>query len=311
MRTLLVVNSFATTTTPEVQSVITSALANHLDLTVMTTAERLHAIEIGKQAIKDKFELVISLGGDGTLNELVNGLLDGEPSDSLPVLAGIPGGNANVFIRNLGYSNDPVTATAQLIENIGRKSTRKLGVGRISYLNQKRWFLFNAGIGLDARVLSKMEEKRTQGKTASDLSYALITLKELFAEVRNGRAQLTITDQDERTYGETQFALIVNFSPWTYVGKFAISPSRRQVDTSAFDVYAPYELSVSRTAQLIRDLVLRGELEKNENVLVLTKQKSMTITASQPTWLQTDGEALDLVTTAKIEHFADCLTVFA
>lgn len=311
MRTLLVVNSFATTTTPEVQSVITSALANHLDLTVMTTAERLHAIEIGKQAVKDKFELVISLGGDGTLNELVNGLLGEETSVSLPVLAGIPGGNANVFIRNLGYSNDPVTATAQLIENIGRNSTRKLGAGRISYSNQKRWFLFNAGIGLDARVLSKMEEKRIQGKIASDLSYALITLKELFTEVRNGKAQLRITDQDERTYSETQFALIVNFSPWTYVGKFAISPSKRHVDTSAFDVFAPYELSVSRTAQLIRDLVLRGELEKNENVLVLAKQKSLTITASQPTWLQTDGEALDLVTAAKIEHFADCLTVFA
>lgn len=311
MRTLLVVNSFATTTTPEVQSVITSALANHLDLTVVRTTERLHAIEIGKQAVTEKFELVIALGGDGTLNELVNGLLDPQNSQPIPVLAGIPGGNANVFIRNLGYSNDPVTATAQLLEKIKESSTQKLGVGRASFLNQERWFLFNAGIGLDAKVLSKMDEKRVQGKIASDLSYALITLKELFTEVRNGKAQLLIADQLEKTYRETQFALIVNFSPWTYVGKFPLSPTKRQIDTSALDVFAPYELSVSKTAQLIRDLVLRGELEKNENVLVLTKQKSLTVTASQPTWLQTDGEALGLVTEVKIEHFADYLTVFA
>ncbi len=311
MRTLLVVNSFATTTTPEVQSVITSALANHLDLTVINTEEKLHGIEIGKNTVAEGYELVIALGGDGTLNELVNGMLSQSQSGQLPLLAGLPGGNANVFVRNLGYSNDAVTATAQLIQKITQKSTRKIGLGKIDFAGYSRWFLFNAGLGLDARVLSRMEEKRNQGKLASDLSYALITLKELFTEVRNGRAQLTITDQNGVTYPETQFALMVNFSPWTYIGKFAVSPTKNDLDTSALDLFAPYELSVSTTAQLVRDLVLRSNLTNNENVLVLEKQKSFKITASVPTWIQTDGEALDLVTEVSVKHFTDCLTVVA
>lgn len=311
MRSLLVVNSFATTTTPEVQAVITSALSNHLDLTVINTEDKSHGIEIGKNAVKEGFELVIALGGDGTINELANGMLAKTESAEIPLLAGLPGGNANVFIRNLGYSNDPVIATAQLIEKITQKSSRKIGLGKIDFAGNSRWFLFNAGLGLDARVLSRMDDKRNQGKLASDFSYALITLKELFTEVRNGKAQLTITDQDGNTYSETQFALMINFSPWTYIGKFAVSPTKKVMDTTSLDLFAPYELSVSRTAQLVRDLVLRSNLTNNENVLVLEKQKTLKISASVPTWIQTDGEALALVTAVSVKHFADCLTVIA
>ncbi len=311
MRTLLVVNSFATTTTPEVQSVITSALANHLELNVVETKQRTHGIEIGKSAVQDGYDLVISLGGDGTLNEIANGLLSTTDQGPLPKLAGLPGGNANVFIRNLGFSNDPVTATAQLIEKINNGSQRTLGVGHVEYDTNHRWFLFNSGFGLDARVLSKMEIMRTRGRSASDLSYALIALKELFTEVRNGRAQITIQDQSGKTFENLQFALIINFSPWTYVGKFPISPTNQQIETKSLSLYASQELSVSRTAQLIRDLVFRNNLIKNENVLVLEEQKVITLKATTPTWLQTDGEALVETTELRIQHFADRLTVIA
>lgn len=311
MRALLVVNSFATTTTAEVQSVITSALANHLDLTVINTEEKLHAIEIGQSAAVDRYELVIALGGDGTLNELANGLLNHEDKTQIPCLAGLPGGNANVFVRNLGYSNDPVIATAQLIEKIKENATRSIGLGQVHFDGQKRWFLFNAGVGLDARVLSRMEDLRSRGRVASDLSYALITLKELFKEVRNGKAQIEITDQSGTRYPETQFALIVNFSPWTYIGKYPISPTKRKIDSTSLDLFASYELSVARTAQLIRDLVLRNNLMQNENVLVLEHQKAISLKSSAPTWIQTDGEALALVQDVEVKHFSQCLTVIA
>ena len=311
MRALLVVNGFATTTSPQVQSVISAALEKNLDLTVVNTSSKNHAIELGKTAQVNGFDLVIGFGGDGTLNEIANGLLVNGPNPDGPKLAGIPGGNANVFLRNLGFQNDPIAATAELMEKIKANSTRKIGMGRIGYGSEIRWFLFNGGFGLDARVVARMEERRYQGKLASDLTYGILTLRELFTEIRKVKPNIVITDQNKVSYKPVQFALMVNFSPWTYAGNFAISPMARKADTSSIDIFAIYNLTLSNTARLIKELISSKGLQSNSRTLVLESQKSLEVSAYEPTWAQVDGEALALVTSARIEHFADCLTVIA
>lgn len=311
MRALLVVNPFATGTTSQMQSVITSALANNLDLTVTNTTGKLHAYELGRSAKENNFEVVIGLGGDGTLNEIANGILDNGPGDSNPLLAGIPGGNANVFLRNLGYSNDPITATAELLTNLESGARRKIGVGRISYEDQSRWFLFNAGFGLDARVLARMEARRFGGKLASDLGYAFLTLRELFTEIRKVKPSIVISDQNGVAYERAQFALVINFAPWTYVGKYPVTPIENTSDTKSLDIFATYQMSVSTTARLIKDLLSSRSLQSDVRTLVLTNQHSLKVSAVEPTWAQVDGEALAIVSAAKIEHFADCLNVIA
>ncbi|MFM1819045.1 MAG: hypothetical protein RIS61_643 [Actinomycetota bacterium] len=311
MRALLVVNPFATGTTAQMQSVISAALANYLDLTVETTTGKFHAYELAKSASENGFELVIGLGGDGTLNEMANGILDNGLGDDNPLLAGIPGGNANVFLRNLGYSNDPIAATAQLLTNLEKGFRRKIGVGKISLENQSRWFLFNAGFGLDARVLARMEARRFSGKIASDLGYAFLTLRELFTEIRKVKPSIVITDQNGIAYERAQFALVINLAPWTYVGKFPISPIENSADTKSLDIFATYQLNISTTARLIKDLLSPRIMQSDSQTLVLTKQHSLKVSAYEPTWAQVDGEALAQVTNAQIEHFASCLTVIA
>lgn len=311
MRALLVVNPFATGTTSQMQSVINSALANNLDLTVTNTTGKLHAYELGRSAKENNFEVVIGLGGDGTLNEIANGILDNGPGDSNPLLAGIPGGNANVFLRNLGYSNDPITATAELLTNLESGARRKIGVGRISFEDQSRWFLFNAGFGLDARVLARMEARRFGGKLASDLAYAVLTLRELFTEIRKVKPSIVISDQNGVAYERAQFALVINFAPWTYVGKYPVTPIENTSDTKSLDIFATYQMSVSTTARLIKNLLSSKSLQSDVRTLVLTNQHSLKVSAFEPTWAQVDGEALAIVSTAKIEHFADCLNVIA
>lgn len=311
MRALLVVNPFATGTTSEMQSVISAALANHLDLSVETTTRKLHAYELGKSARDQGYEIVIGLGGDGTLNEIANGILDSGSEEGNPLLAGIPGGNANVFLRNLGYSNDPITATAQLLTNLEKGSRRKIGVGKISLDDQSRWFLFNAGFGLDARVLARMEARRFSGKIASDLGYALLTLRELFTEIRKVKPSIVITDQNGVAYERAQFALVINLAPWTYIGKFPVSPIENFSETKSLDIFATYQMNISTTARLIKDLLVTKGLHSDAQTLVLTKQHSLKVSTYEPTWAQVDGEALAQVTNAQIEHFANCLNVIA
>ncbi|MEN9741238.1 MAG: hypothetical protein RIR66_194 [Actinomycetota bacterium] len=311
MRALLVVNPFATGTTSQMQSVISAALANNLDLTVVSTTGKLHAYELGKSAKENNYEVVIGLGGDGTLNEIANGILDNSSRQDDPLLAGIPGGNANVFLRNLGYSNDPITATAQLLTNLEKDSRRKIGVGKIALDDQSRWFLFNAGFGLDARVLARMEARRFSGKLASDLGYAFLTFRELFTEIRKIKPSIVITDQNGVAYERAQFAMVINLAPWTYVGKFPISPIENSSDAKSLDIFATYQMSVSTTVGLIKDLLSTKSLRSNAQTLVLTSQHSLKVSAYEPTWAQVDGEALAQVTNAQIEHFANCLSVVA
>jgi diacylglycerol kinase family enzyme len=87
VRALLIVNPYATSTTPVRREVITHALASELDLDVVQTRYRGHAAHVAEGAAREGFGLVLTLGGDGTVNEVVNGILRACP----PAVTGPPG----------------------------------------------------------------------------------------------------------------------------------------------------------------------------------------------------------------------------
>ena len=121
---MLIVNPNATSTTPAGRDLLAHALESRVDLMVTHTDHRGHAIEIAEAAKRDGIDVIIVHGGDGTVNEVVNGLL-GQPGQSrptaeeLPAVSVVPGGSANVFARALGISPDPTEATNQLIDLLG------------------------------------------------------------------------------------------------------------------------------------------------------------------------------------------------
>ncbi|MDD2859393.1 MAG: acylglycerol kinase family protein, partial [Candidatus Nanopelagicales bacterium] len=117
MRSLMIVNPQATTTSRRMTDLVIHAFADALDLEVVTTSHRGHGIELGRQARAEQLDLVITVGGDGIINEVVNGLLTEGPGPQTQ-LATLPGGSANVLARALGLSNDMVEAGAQLLEGI-------------------------------------------------------------------------------------------------------------------------------------------------------------------------------------------------
>src|SRR5205823_12234264 len=114
VRAILVVNPQATSTTPGGRDVLAHALASQVKLEVIETDYRGHALAVARDAARDRIDLVVVHGGDGTVNEVVNGMLAGGPGDA-PALGVVPGGSANVFARALGIAHDPVEATHQLL----------------------------------------------------------------------------------------------------------------------------------------------------------------------------------------------------
>ena len=311
MRALLVANTFATTTDDTIQAQVVKELTKHLDLTVVNTSARNDAIDIAKTAQHQGFELVIGLGGDGTVNEIANGLLLDGPNSDGPLLAAIPGGNGNVFARNMGLSENPLDATAQILSALDAKQYKSIGVGKIATNNISRWFLFNAGIGLDAAVLAEMESRRAEGKLVSDASYAALALKELFAKTDRKHASLSLVASNGEIFRDAHFALIVNLAPWAYLGSKPLNPLPLASHDTALDVYAPTSLSMRAILRLVRRAMAGKSAESEKYAIALIDQSRVHIQAERPMWIQVDGDVVTQSTELTATHVPNALRVLA
>ncbi|MET9930561.1 diacylglycerol kinase family protein, partial [Streptomyces sp. NPDC006324] len=191
MRALLVVNPAATTTSARTRDVLIHALASEMKLEAVTTEYRGHAHDLGRRAAESgNVDLVVALGGDGTVNEVVNGLLHGGPDpDRLPDLAVVPGGSTNVFARALGLPNDAVEATGALLDALREERTRTVSLGLASGTPgtedesvPSRWFTFCAGLGFDASVIGRVEQQRERGKRSTHALYLRQVVRQFLGE---------------------------------------------------------------------------------------------------------------------------------
>ena len=150
MKVLLVVNPSASAVTARTRVMIQNALSADHDLVVQETSRRGHATRLAQSAAASSTDLVIALGGDGTVNEVTNGL-----ARTHTALGVLPGGSTNVFARTLGFSNEPVEATDQLLGAVGRSSVQRVGLGNVN----GRFFCFHVGVGFDAAVVEQVEKR--------------------------------------------------------------------------------------------------------------------------------------------------------
>src|SRR6185369_4535651 len=162
MRALLVCNPKATTTSERARDVLVRALRSETDLDVEYTRRRGHAITLAREARKGGADMVVALGGDGTVNEVVNGLLHDGTGPDVPALAVVSGGSTNVFARALGLPMDWAEGTGVILEAIRAGRSRQIGLGRAD----DRYFTFCAGYGLDAEVIQRVERARLRGRKA-------------------------------------------------------------------------------------------------------------------------------------------------
>src|SRR5437763_767742 len=243
MRALVVVNPAATATTPKGRDVLVRALGSELKVDVAETEHRGHGRELGRRATEDGVDVVVTLGGDGTVNEVVNGLLERGPSAHVPTLAVVPGGSTNVFSRALGRSRNPIEATAEILDSLRAGRTRRVSLGTASAetpdgWTAPRWFVFSAGLGFDADVIARVEAKRAEGTRSSGLLYVRQTTREFLLGRERRRPAMTGCPEGEPAVEKLFLCLVSNVSPWTYLGARAINPSPDASFDSGLDVFA-------------------------------------------------------------------------
>lgn len=313
MRALLIVNPYATATTPAGRDTLAHTLASRMELTVEQTTHRGHAEELAQRAVRDGgYDAIVVHGGDGSVNEVVNGLL-GSPADArpaaLPRLGIIPGGSANVFARALGIDADPLLATAQLIELLASGAQRMVNLG----ITDDRWFLFNCGMGVDARVIRAMEDKRNRGKAATPGRYLFTTVVTFLRHrADQQRFEVVVTDRDgsTRVLPGISFAFVLNTTPWTYLGGRTIETNPGTSLSGGLGVFASSTMSVARNLPLATRLLTRADPHARH---VFRDDDVTAVSFSSPVPLPTqiDGDFTGERTEMRFHYRPGALTVVA
>jgi len=300
VRALLIVNPRATSTTRLRRDVIASALASAVELEVVETRYRGHATKLAARARSEGYGLVLTLGGDGTVNEAVNGILGGAgqpsagrqtedrlPADRLPALAALPGGSANVFAGALGLGRDPVDAAGQILQALAEHRERTIGVG----LAEGRYFTFNSGLGLDAEVVRAVQGLRAHGRPVTPALYVRLTLRQFYRQTDRRRPTLTIELAGQPSAGPVFLGIVSNTAPWTYLGGRAVQASPQAGFDTGLDVFAMSSLSSLGTWYAVGQMLTNnGKPPHGRHILTFHDQAVVTLRSERPVAFQIDGE---------------------
>jgi diacylglycerol kinase family enzyme len=288
VRVLVVVNPHATATTARERDVLAHAVGSATDLEIVETANRGHAAALACRAMRDGTDVVVALGGDGTVNEVVNGLLTDGVHDSVPALGIVPAGSTNVFARAVGIPHDRIEATGALLEGLRTGSRRAVSLGMVD----DRWFAFAAGIGFDAAVVGGVERHRRRGTRSTHTLYARVAIREFFRTDRR-TPKLHVELPDGTTHEDVYFVIVTNTDPWTYVGNRPLHPTPGVTLDAGLAMYARRRMGAGGLLYgLVRMSGNRPHVGKR-GAHVAHDIDVLTVRADEPMPVQVDGDYLE------------------
>ncbi len=249
----------------QVEKNVKSYLANEQCI-IKNTEYAGHATVLAQEAILNTNQIVVAVGGDGTVNEIVQVLAQ----SSIP-LAIVPAGSGNGLARHCGIPIEIEQAIALLAE--AKEITIDLGVANSIY------FISNAGVGYDAVVCNAIKETKSRGLKM----YIIKVIQHYFTYKKDTYTILA----DERTLKQEAFFLnIANGKEFGY--GFQIAPCASLQD-GLLDVIIAKNMHMLNGIRFVID-GWRKRLHKNKNCIYFTAKK-ITIEGKQLQYFQTDGDA--------------------
>jgi diacylglycerol kinase family enzyme len=298
LRLLLVVNSSASSVTPRGKVVIQKALSADHAVTVAQTNRRGHATRLAQGAANDGYDAVVCLGGDGTLNEVANGL-----AGSRTALAPLPGGSTNVFARTIGLPNDPIEATGALLDGLANDHIERVGLGSVN----GRYFLFHVGLGFDACVVSQVERRAGLKRYAGHPLFIFSAFTSWFRHYDKSRPRFAL-DFGDGPPVESYFTIVMNTNPYTYLGSLPLdlldeATLDRGLSTVSFRSFKLHTLLGGAGAAfgIGRDLRKRKQLD------VRTDLATLSVEGHGPFPYQVDGDFLGEIEHLEFRHVPDVL----
>ena len=206
-RMLIIVNPYATTVSDRLKNLVVYALQGRYEVEAVSTEAQNHATEIGREAVDGGYDLVVAFGGDGTLNEVANGLA----GTDVPITI-LPGGSTNVVARTLGIPNDVVDATEHLLGLADRFEPRKIDLG----IANGRRFVFSCGSGLDASAAMNVDLRPKLKAKAGPYFYTYVAVSAFYRQYLRNPIRMRFETGGSTAEGIT--VLAQNSDPFTYFG---------------------------------------------------------------------------------------------
>jgi diacylglycerol kinase family enzyme len=334
VRGLLIVNRHATSMTATVTDLAVRTLAGVLDLDVERTQYRGHARELAAATTAD---LVIVHGGDGSINEVVNGIMGLNSAGSFspggtyppgpplgknetlippeppreggrPLIAVIPGGGANVLARALGLPLDAAAAIRLIREAVAAGRHRTIGLG----LAADRYFTFSAGLGWDAEVVREVDRLRAQGRRESVALFLRTMAHQYYAGTDRRRPALTVERDGEPPVSGLFMTIVTNRSPWTYLGDRPLLPVPNPDFNSGLDLLALQRLRLTTVLNAVGQMLyVRSRPPRGRNLLSVLGSESLMLCSARPIALQADGEYLGEIEAVKFQFVPHALRIVA
>ena len=299
VKLLLIVNALASSVTARGQVVIRKALSADHDVDMVETSRRGHATRLALGAAGQGTDVVVVLGGDGTLNEAATGLAGTDTA-----LAALPGGSTNVFARTLGLPNDPIEATGDLLSALERDSIEPIGLGSVD----GRYFCFHTGVGFDAAVVEQVERRAGLKRYAGHPLFAYAALTTWLRHYDRSRPRFRVAFDDGSVVEDGYFTIVLNTSPYTFVGNRPFDLAPEATLDRPFAVITMRTLDVVPFVGMIASGLGFGRpLRANKHVDYRTDVKSFRIHGYDPIPYQVDGDHLGDVENLDFSHEPDAM----
>src|SRR4051794_37867524 len=293
VRVLLVVNAAASSVPARGRVVIQKALSADHAVTVAQTNRRGHATRLAQGAANDGYDVVVCLGGDGTLNEVANGL-----AGSRTALAALPGGSTNVFARTIGLPNDPIEATGALLDGLANDHIERVGLGSVN----GRYFLFHVGLGFDAAVVAQVERRSGLKRYAGHPLFIYCAFTTWFRHYDRSRPRFTLHFDGEAPV-EGYFTIVMNTNPYTYLSSIPLdllseAALDRGLATITFKSFKLLTLlgGVGAAFGVGRDIRKRKQLD------IRTDLAGLSVAGHGPFPYQVDGDYLGEIERLEFRH---------
>lgn len=270
MGAVLIVNPRASKVSEEVVRRVLAALPTGTEVLRTGAAGEATALAREREASADA---IFVLGGDGTYNEVLNGITRPVP------LGFLPGGGTSVLPRALGLGRDPVAAARLAAGGV----ERAIGLGRVN----GRRFSFNAGVGFDAALVRRIDDRgrAADGSRPGDAAF----VREAVGLVAASRGRFPEALEIEGV-GRAAFVLVANCDPYTYAGRVPVRVARHASFDGGLDVVAPASVGPFGALRLAVSL-LRGAAARR-GLAVLHDVDRVVVSCDRPMPLQVDGEDL-------------------
>lgn len=304
MRVTLIVNTTASSVTPRTRVVIQKALSADHDVEVVETARRGHASRIARGAAKAGAEVVVVMGGDGTLNEAADGVCGTETA-----LAPLPGGSTNVYARAVGYSNDAVEATSQLLSALAQQSFQRIGLGAVN----GRRFLFHVGIGFDAAVVQQVERRAFLKRHLAHPLFVFSAFSTWFRHYERHRPRFGIeipTGDGRERFDDCYFAIVSKTDPYTFLGSrpLHIAPEATIENPLALTAFRTLDFGVLVPAAA--SALWKGRyLARHRRIVQRSHLTELRVSGYGPVPYQVDGDFLGYADELRFTYEPQSLTL--